>query len=100
MIRLEAAQHSVTVHSTKGTVHMDPGIWLSSLGSALQFDVQRASYTKPVTLMQVIHTGPGSARKRPLPATLLDGWNGLKHFIQMTVRNATGTVVASPWLTF
>jgi len=100
VIRLEAAQRSVTVRSTKGSVHMDPGIWLSSLGSALQFDVQRASYTKPVTLMQVIHTRPGSAEKRPLPATLLDGWNGLKHFIQMTVRNATGTVVASPWLTF
>ena len=100
VVRLQAAQRSVTVHSTKGSVHMDPGIWLSSLGSALQFDVQRASYTKPVTLIQVIHTRPGSAKKRPLPATLLDGWNGLKHFIQMTVRNATGTVVASPWLTF
>jgi len=100
VIRLEAAQRSVTVRSTKGSVHMDPGIWLSSLGSALQFDVQRASYTKPVTLTQVIHAPSGAAEKRPLPARLLDGWSGLKHFVRMTVRNASGTVVASPWLTF
>ena len=100
VVRLEAAQRTVTVASTRGVVHMDPGIWVSSLGSALQFDVQRASYSKPVTIMQVIHTRSGSAEKRPLPASLLDGWNGLKRFIRMTVRNASGTVVASAWLTF
>src|SRR5262245_46606288 len=100
VVRLEAAQRSVTVRSSKGFVHMDPSIWLSSLGSALQFDVQRASYTKPVTLTQVIHVPSGAAEKRPLPARLLNGWNGLKHFIRLTVRNASGTVVASPWLTF
>jgi len=102
VVRLEAAQHSgVTVHSFfHGFVLMDPGIWVASLGSALQFDVRRASYTKPVTIVQIIHTPWGSVKTRPLPAAVLDGWSGLKHFIRMTVRNSAGQVVASPWLTF
>jgi Lysyl oxidase len=100
VVTLEAAQRSVTVHSSQGFVDMDPGIWVASLGSALQFDVRRASYTKPVTITQVIHQPGGPATTRALPATVLDGWNGLKHFIRMTVRNSAGKVVASPWLTF
>src|SRR5215470_7149804 len=102
VVRLEAAQHSgVTIHSfSHGFVHMDPGIWVESLGSALQFDVRRASYTKPVTIAQIIHARGGAVRARPLPATVLDGWNGLRHFVRMTVRDSAGTAVASPWLTF
>jgi hypothetical protein len=99
VLTLEAAQQRVTVGSVQGYVDMDPGIWVVSLGSALQFDVRRASYTKPVTITQVIHPPHGQATARPLPATVLDGWNGLKHFIRMTVRNSAGRVVASPWLT-
>ena len=99
-LELVATQRRVTVGSFQGYVHMDPGVWVESLGSALQFDVQRAGYASPVTIEQVIHTPWGSVHKRPLPASLLDGWNGLRHFIRMTVRNASGKVVASPWLTF
>jgi Lysyl oxidase len=100
VVTLEAAQRSVTVHSSQGFVDMDPGIWVASLGSALQFDVRRASYTKPVTITQVIHPRGGPATTRRLPATVLDGWNGLRHFIRMTVRNSAGRVVTAPWLTF
>ena len=99
VIKLVAAQRNVTVYPFGRQVDMDPGIWVASLGSALQFDVRRASYTKPVTITQIIHTSHGTVQ-RPLPASVLDGWNGLKHFIRMTVRNSAGKVVASPWLTF
>jgi len=100
VLELEAAQHSgITVQSFQGTVDMDPGIWLASLSSALQFDVQRASYTKPVTIAQIIYPPSGGIVRRPLPATLLDGWNGLRGFIKMTVRNSSGKVVAAPLLT-
>src|SRR5215472_6022676 len=101
VVKLEAAQHSgVTVHSFfHGFVLMDPGIWVASLGSALHFDVRRASYTKPVTIVQIIHSPGGRVTARPLPAGLLDGWNGLRDFIRMTVRDSDGKVVASPMLT-
>src|SRR5215469_18772140 len=45
VVRLEAAQHSgVTVRSFRGFVLMDPGIWVASLDSALQFDVRRVFF--------------------------------------------------------
>jgi hypothetical protein len=100
VIRLDATQPSITVGSFRGTVHMDPGIWVASLGSALQLNVRRASYTKPVTITQIIHMPGGPVKARPLPAGVLDGWNGLRDFIRMTVRDREGKVVASPMLTF
>jgi Lysyl oxidase len=100
VITLVATQPSVTVDSFQGNVLMDPGIWVASLGSALRFNVRRAYYTRPVTINQVIHTPGGRVEYRPLPARLLDGWNGLRDFIKMTVRDHTGQVVASSMLTF
>src|SRR5215813_7714670 len=99
-VKLEATSPSVSVDSFQGTVLMDPGIWVASLGSALQFNVRRASYTQPVAITQIIHLPGGQITARPLPAGLLDGWNGLKGFIRMTVRDRDGKVVASPMLTF
>jgi hypothetical protein len=58
-VKLEATQPSVTVDSFQGYVTIDPSIWVASLGSALQFDVRRPSYTKPVTITQIIHTPSG-----------------------------------------
>ena len=99
-VKLLVAQHSITVSSFRGHVFLDPGIWVASLGSALQFDVQRASYTKPVTIAQIVHTPWGTTQARPMPATVLDGWFGLKNFTSMTVRNLSGKVVVSHMLTF
>ncbi len=100
VVKLIAAQNSITVQGFQGRVFLDAGIYVASLGSALQFDVQRASYTKPVTIAQVIRTPWGTTQRRPLPATLLDGWNGLKHFVLMTVRDTSGKVVLNRMLTF
>jgi len=100
-VKLEATSPSVTVDTSfQGYVIMDPGIWVASLGSALQFNVQRPSYTKPVTITQILYLPGGRVTARPLPAGLLDGWNGLRDFIRMTVRDHNGNVVASPMLTF
>ena len=54
-LKLEIAQRSFKAFSFRGRVGFDPGMWLAALGSPLEFDVQRASYTKPVTLTQIIH---------------------------------------------
>src|SRR5262249_3386452 len=99
-VKLEATSPSVTVDSFQGNVLMDPAVWVASLGSALQFNVRRPSYTKPVTITQIIHPPGGQVTARRLPAGLLDGWNGLRGFIRMTVRDRDGKVVASPMLTF
>ena len=76
---------SITLDSFRGRVFLDPGIWAAALGSPLQFDVRRASYTKPVTITQVIYPPGGGTTARPLPGSVLDGFNGLQDFLALTV---------------
>ena len=95
VVKLIVAQNNITLPSFRGRVFLDPGVYVGSLGSALQFDVQRASYTKPITLTQVIHRPGGGTTTRSLPSRLLDGFNGLRDFLRLSVANTAGTVVAS-----
>ncbi len=94
-LKLEIAQHSFKAYSFRGRVGFDPGVWLAALGSPLEFDVQRAGYTKPITLTQIIHPPYGGVIRRPLPSALLDNWTGLARFATLTVRNSAGQVVVS-----
>jgi lysyl oxidase len=95
VVKLIVAQNSITLSSFRGRVFLDPGVYVASLGSALQFDVRRASYTKPITLTQVIYRPGGGTTTRSLPSSLLDGFNGLRDFLRLSVANTTGQVVAS-----
>ena len=95
VVKLIVAQNSITLPSFRGRVYLDPGVYAASLGSALQFDVQRASYTKPITLTQVIYRPGGGTTTRSLPSSLLDGFNGLRDFLRLSVADTAGKVVAS-----
>ena len=53
----------------------------------------------PVTITQVISQPGLPPQTRPLPASVLDGWNGLKNFISLTIKNKAGRVVAATRLT-
>ncbi len=105
-ITLIPAQNSVSTpgfpvkpKSKQALVFLDPGIWLASLGSSLRFDVGRTSYARPVTITQII-TGPGhEPLARRLPASVLDGWNGLRDMVTITVRDSAGKVAAAEKLT-
>jgi hypothetical protein len=92
-IGLIAAQRSITVDKYGRYVYLDPGIYVASFGAALQFDVQRASYTKPITIRQVIHRPGGGTTVRILPRWVLRGFNGLRGFIRLRVVNKRGTTV-------
>ncbi len=94
-VKLIAAQNVITVQKFgKQLVFLDPGIWVASLGSPLEFDVQRVTYLQPVTITQVIHLPGGGTRITALPRSLLDGFNGFRDFVRLTVKNSKGTVVA------
>jgi Lysyl oxidase len=99
-VKLIVAQKTITAGQFRKRVSFDPGIWLGSLGSPLEFDVSRTSYGAPITITQVIHPSSGETVRKPWPATVLAGWNGLKDFARMTVRNSAGTVVATRQTTF
>lgn len=89
-MKLIVAQNSIRLPSFRGRVYLDPGVYAASLGSALQFDVQRAGYIKPITLTQVIYRPGGGTTTRSLPGSLLDGFNGLRDFLRPT---ATSTIM-------
>jgi len=99
VLKLIAAQREVVAYKFGKDVYLDPGIWVASLHSAFQLDVSRASYTKPVTVTQVIKTAGGVAR-RPLPSWVHGTWNGLRHFARILVRDTRGRIVARQYLTF
>ena len=100
-LRLIAAQRSITLDSFGGQVYLDPGMWVAVNGSPLRFDVQRASYTKPITITQVIYPPSGGTVRRPLPASAIDGFNfGLTKFLTLTVRNSAGKVAATETIPF
>jgi hypothetical protein len=93
-VKLIVAQKTVSLPSFGGQVFLDPGVWVASLGSALQFNVQRVTYSRPVTIAQVIRLPGGGATTVALPRSVLDGFNGLRDFLGLTVRNSHGKVVA------
>jgi Lysyl oxidase len=101
-LKLIAAQKTIEVGKYgKGAVYFDPGIWVASLGGPFQLNVKRASYTKPLTIRQVIKNSAGvTTRERLLPGRLIkDQWNGLTHFMKVTIRHK-GKVVGNVSVTF
>jgi hypothetical protein len=99
-LKLITAQRSITADRFGKQVFLDPGIWVASLNATFRLNVQRASYSKPLTITQVIRTGPGTTRTRRLPHWTLARWQGLKDFAQLTIRNHAGKVVATRKITF
>ncbi len=95
MVKLVVAQKSINVPRFGRRVFLDPGVYVTAVGSALQFNVRRASYAKPLTNTQILR-GPGGAPiRRPLPDWTVQSWQGLHRFIRITVRNTAGKIVAS-----
>jgi Lysyl oxidase len=95
-IKLIPAQNSITVSRFGHRVDMDPGIWTASLGSALEFDIQRPDYTSPLSLTQVIHLPGGGVQQVPFPATLIGRVpSQLRQFIRVTVATTKGKVLDS-----
>jgi len=100
-VRLIAAQGSITERSYGGEVYLDPGIWVASLDSALQLDIQRPDYAAPLTVTQVVRLAHGGTAQIPWPASVVGTVPAaLLHFVHLAVRNARGRVVASDTLDF
>lgn len=98
-ISLIPAQRDITIPQSGGSVIMDPGIWVGISGSAFQFDVGRELYGKPLTITQIISPSQGAPERRPLPASILDGWNGLRNFIKLTVQDSQGNIIKTDNIT-
>lgn len=94
-LRLIVAQHRIDLPRHGQRVVVDPGIWVGALGRALRIDAGRVSYTRPVTISQVITTASGATRTRRMPDWMNAGSGRLRDFGRVTVRNSHGRVVGS-----
>lgn len=95
-VKLIVAQKSLTVPRYGRQVYLDPGIWVASLGSAFQLDLQRADYSTPMTITQVVHVPGGGTQQIPWPSSVVGTIpSALKKFVHLTVTNSGGKVVAT-----
>jgi hypothetical protein len=64
-------------------------LYLEVRGAPLDLRVRRQEYTDPITLTQVLHSPDGN-ESLTRPEELLDGWKGLKDFLQIDIRSRAG----------
>ncbi|MGN6792727.1 MAG: lysyl oxidase family protein [Streptosporangiaceae bacterium] len=95
MVKLIVAQKSIHVPRFGKRVFIDPGVFVVAVGSALRFNVRRASYAQPITNTQIIRVPGGGTVRRSLPDWTVKNWVGLHRFVRVTVRNSAGKIVAS-----
>lgn len=71
-------------------VYMELGVMVGSFGAPLELLAQRPDYTQPQTLTQVLYGQGNDTDERSLDPAMLDGWNGLKDFFDISfVKNGT-----------
>ncbi|HXJ26103.1 MAG TPA: hypothetical protein VNH17_10390, partial [Streptosporangiaceae bacterium] len=97
---LVAAQPVVTTGRTGPQTFIDPGIFVVARGAPLQFNLRKPSFTAPIRLTRVIRGPGGAVREVPLPSSLAAGFQGLRNFVVVTVRDSAGKTVATRHLSF
>ena len=100
-IRLFAAAKRVSITRYHGErIYVDPGVFVEAVGSAFEIKGQRPAYQQPIQGTQTLHAN-GSTAELPLPAgTLSPTWQGLAHFVHVTVTDTQGTVVLDTFRPF
>ena len=94
-VTLTAAQPVVTTGRTGSQTFIDPGIFVVARGAPLQFNLRKPSFTAPIRLTRVIRGPGGAVREVPLPSSLAAGFQGLRNFAVVTVRDSAGKTVAT-----
>lgn len=90
-LRLFTAAANVKIEKFgRGRIQIAVGAYLGVSGGDFRLDVHRADYRSPIAVTQVI--GP---RRRALPATVANGWNGISGLVTYTVSSASRGVIAT-----
>jgi hypothetical protein len=93
-IKLMTAQSSITAYRYGSrAARVDPGIYVAAVGGAFQLNVSRPDYDTPIALTQVDATDGTVLQTFPTDL-LLNTWYGLTDFTHVTIRNASGALVA------
>jgi hypothetical protein len=99
-VKLIATVKTIKAFKFGKFIFIDPGVYVATFGSPLEFDVKRASYAKPITITQVIQPPGSQPSFRPLPGWAANGWLGLRRFLRVAITNTKGKTVADSVMTF
>lgn len=92
---LRAASNEIIIDRYPGEpVWLDLGVFVTSNDAPFELRATRPDYSQPVQLTQRLHHTEGFTDVALDPA-LLDGWNGLKDFFEITITKQDGTAVTS-----
>ena len=100
-LQMRRASENVELTRYKGEpLYLDLGIYVAAVGEAFDLRVARTSYTEPVQATQLLPGPGGTTEVVDLPEEILDGWKGLKGFLETEIRKLDGTLVVEQASTF
>ena len=75
-------------------LHFDLGVNVIAGKDPFEIRATRKSYAEPITAKQVVLAN-GKKKEVTLPAGMVTGWNGLKDFTTVSIKNPAGAEVAN-----
>lgn len=72
---------------------LDLGVHVVAGKDPFEIRATRASYADPIVAKQVVVTKNGKKKNVALPAGMVTGWNGLKDFTTIVIKDASGAEV-------
>jgi hypothetical protein len=99
-VTLTAAQPAITAERFGREADIDPGIYVIARGAPLQFNLRKTGFAAPIRITRVIRGPGGSVREVPFPSSLAAGFQGLRNFAVLTVRDPAGKTVITRHLLF
>ncbi|HVQ88596.1 MAG TPA: lysyl oxidase family protein [Actinomycetes bacterium] len=95
-VRLIGTQDQMTVVQTRRNgLYVSPSAYVASAGGAFELWAQRASYSEPLVVSQVVRQRDGDVKLiQPLPdITVTDLRHGLPEFLRITFTNSKGEAI-------
>ena len=101
-LKLIAASDSATLYKYpgQGGVYLDVGMYIGSAGAPFEIQIARPDYTQPAQASQVLYGPEGEKELRAIPDELLNGFMGLKGFLDVAITKRDGSPVKDLTLDF
>ncbi|WP_369371502.1 lysyl oxidase family protein [Promicromonospora sp. Populi] len=92
-LRFAPASKTVQAYAYDGYVQTDSAVWLGAYGQGYEFNAKRAKISDPVTLTKTVIRGKKRTTTEA-PAAIVDGLNGFKDGLTVTVTTPKGKVLS------
>jgi hypothetical protein len=91
-LRIAPTSDTVEAYGYDGYVYLDSAVWMAAYGEGYEFQTKRAKASDPVTLTKTVIRG-GNRTTTQAPAAIVDGHNGFKKGLTVTIKNPKGKVL-------